>query len=116
RHLAHCSACSISRLSCLTSMPIQSRNSVHKRESRCQIHELEHLVDADVDAAQYHPDALGFCHAREVFHPSDCTRTNPSHGSEIQNHFVLDAVQLLKGLLQCLDNAFFIDLQQHDCH
>jgi hypothetical protein len=70
-----------------------SRLSTHEGKSRRPLHQFEHSVDTDVDAAQHHLDAFVVSYARERFHRFERTRIDPEHGREIQNHFALGAVQ-----------------------
>src|SRR5208282_5174377 len=96
----------------------ESLISVHERKARPELHQLEHFVDTDVDAAQNDFDAFVVSSARELFQRSERARIDPAHGRKIQSHFTLDAVQFFTGLLQRLDSALFIDLQPHGnrCH
>src|ERR1039458_3554175 len=70
-----------------------------------QLHQLEHLVDVYVDAAQCDLDGFFFRYLGQVFQGSELARVDPAHGREIQVQFAPGAVQfpesLLYGLIHC---------------
>src|ERR1039458_3515069 len=92
-------------------LPPKNDPSGQKGESRRQLHQLEHLVNIDIDAAQHDLDGFPVGQPGQLFHRPQRIGIDAAHGREIQDHIAVGTVQRLTGRLQALDYMLSINFK-----